>query len=55
MKDSNDDRPVTKAEFVWLMVQVAEIDREKYRELRARGWSHARARRHMGGKSEFPN
>jgi hypothetical protein len=34
---ANDDK-VTKAEFVWLMVQLAELDREKFREIRSKGW-----------------
>jgi hypothetical protein len=41
---------VSKTEFVWLMILLAAVDRERYRELRARGWSEARV-----FESESPN
>lgn len=41
---------VSKVEFVWVMSLLAKHDREKYRELRARGWAAA-----IPIKSEFPN
>lgn len=34
-------KAVSKAEFVWLMISLALVDRVRYRELRARGWSEA--------------
>jgi hypothetical protein len=47
-------RGVSKAEFVWVMSMLAKHDREKYRELRARGWE-AVARAGISPKSENPN
>jgi hypothetical protein len=44
------DKPVSKGEFVALLTLLAKKDREKYRELRALGWSEA-----ISPKSEFPN
>ncbi len=41
---------ITKAEFVGLMVLLAQKDRAKYRELRAQGWAGA-----IPLKSECPN
>jgi hypothetical protein len=34
-------RRVSKAEFVWLMISLARVDRERYRELRDFGWLNA--------------
>jgi hypothetical protein len=56
MTMKNDDgKPVTKTEFVWLMVQLAETDRAKYRELRDRGWDSAAETGSDLAKSELPN
>ena len=41
---------VSKTEFVWLMILLAMVDRERYRELRAQGWAEARPL-----ESESPN
>lgn len=53
MADSNE--PVSKVEFVWLMVQLAESDREMYRLMRERGWLEAAKQRMLVGKSEKAN
>lgn len=55
MRDGDEDEKVSKAEFVWLMVQLAEADREKYREIRAQGWALVEQFGHLAQKSEFPN
>ncbi len=53
---ANDDgRRVTKADFVWAMVRLAQVDREAYRVLRERGWTHATLHQFLDGKSELPN
>lgn len=52
---TNDDDKVTKAEFVWLMVQLAAADRDKFRELRAQGWDSAAEAGSDVVKSELPN
>lgn len=44
------DKRVSKAEFVWLLTLLAQLDRPRYRELRARGWNNA-----LPQESEFPN
>lgn len=49
-KRRDDEEPVSKAEFVGLMAVLGSKDREKYRELRARGWQEA-----IPLKSESPN
>lgn len=43
-------RPVTKAEFVCAMLELARVDREIYRTLRSEGWEHARSL-----ESDIPN
>ncbi|MGE0206109.1 MAG: hypothetical protein AB7E70_19635 [Hyphomicrobiaceae bacterium] len=56
MRDGDDgDEKVSKAEFVWLMVQLAEADRDKYRELRAQGWDLVERTGGAQRKSELPN
>jgi DNA polymerase IIIc chi subunit len=52
---ARDDGKVTKAEFVWAMVKLAETNREKYRELREKGWDLAAASGSAPTKSESPN
>ena len=52
---SDDDVPASKAEFVWLMVEMADRDRPRYRELREDGWQKVAAVKILLGKSEFPN
>lgn len=49
-KRSNDERPVTKGEFVALLTLLGKHDRVKYRELRAQGWDEA-----IPPESESPN
>lgn len=41
---------VSKVMFVSMMLLLAEVDPERYRELRARGWAQAAA-----DKSDAPN
>lgn len=48
--DETDERPVSKAEFVGLMVLLAQRDRARYRQLREFGWSEA-----ISPESEIPN
>lgn len=55
MRDGDEDDKVSKAEFVWLMVRLAETDREKYRELRAMGWDFVEQNGPVPQKSELPN
>jgi hypothetical protein len=50
----SDDR-ASKAEFVWLMLEVARLDRETYRRIRADGWEKAAISKFFDGKSEMPN
>lgn len=49
-ENDDDERPVSKAEFIGLMTVLGLKDREKYRELRAIGWSEA-----IPPESESPN
>jgi hypothetical protein len=49
------DDKVTKAEFVWLMIQLAEADRAKFRELRELGWREAIEAGSVLPKSDSPN
>lgn len=52
---TDDDDKVSKAEFVWLMVQLAAADRDKFREMRAQGWDSAAESGSVVLKSELPN
>lgn len=47
------NKPVSKAEFVGLMTLLAKRDRPRYRELRELGWNEAIPR--TISKSESPN
>ena len=49
-KSDEESPPVSKAEFVGLMVLLGQRDRERYRELRELGWSEA-----IPPESETPN
>jgi len=49
------EEKVTKAEFVWLMVQLAEADRAKYRELRKKGWAVVAQAGSIRSESAIPN
>ena len=50
-----DDAPASKAEFVWLMLELARRDRALYREVREDGWNLVAAISMLRGKSENPN
>lgn len=52
---ANNGRRVSKADFVWTLLELARTDREAYRELRERGWLEAEEYRVAHRKSEFPN
>lgn len=51
----DEDGPASKAEFVWLMLELARLNRDLYREHRADGWLRVAAVKILLGKSEFPN
>jgi len=51
---TNDDK-VSKAEFVWLMVQLAEANRAEFRKLREHGWNQAAEAGSAPLKSEQAN
>lgn len=56
MRNSDDDDvPASKAEFMWLMLELAQRDRARYREERADGWAKVAAARILNGKSAYPN
>ena len=55
MTTIEDEEPASKAEFVWLMLQLAMMDREVYREERSKGWNSVAAAKIIDGKSDNPN
>lgn len=50
-----DDKPTSKAEFVWLMIELQRLDPEMYEELRDRAWEQIALLRDLFCKSVFPN
>lgn len=52
---SKDGPPASKAEFVWLMLELARRDRALYRRLRAEGWEAAALARVDLPESDKPN
>lgn len=47
--------PTSKAEWVWLMVTLAKVDRGAYRILREQGWNHVAIEKLLVGKSDKTN
>jgi len=40
---------------MWLMVELGQLDRIRYREVREHGWEMVTATKMLLGKSESPN
>jgi hypothetical protein len=55
MANGRDDggRPISKADFVWLMVELGRVNRAAFRDVRAQGWQAVA--RSAARKSDNPN
>lgn len=55
MAAPRDKDHASKAEFMWLMVELGQLDRVRYREVREHGWQSVAAVKFLLGKSDKAN
>lgn len=53
--DEDDDKPASKATFMWLALELQRLDPAAYDELRSRTWEQIAVLRLLLGKSFIPN